>query len=87
MLKLPRSFFITTPFGNYNPDWAIVFCEGKFRYVNFVAETKGNSDEEDLRGIENFKISCAKKHFKSIGGNVGYEVVENIDDLKNKIKR
>ena len=24
-VKLPRSFFIPTPMGKYNPDWAIVF--------------------------------------------------------------
>src|SRR5690606_27850656 len=23
--KLPKGFFIPTPLGNYNPDWAIVF--------------------------------------------------------------
>jgi type III restriction enzyme len=27
--KLPRSFFIPTPVGNYNPDWAIAFQAGQ----------------------------------------------------------
>lgn len=38
--KLPRGLFISTPMGNYNPDWAIVFNEGKVKHIYFVAETK-----------------------------------------------
>ena len=26
--KLPRGFFIPTPLGHYNPDWAVAFKEG-----------------------------------------------------------
>ena len=26
--KLPRGFFIPTPVGNYNPDWAVAFKQG-----------------------------------------------------------
>lgn len=42
--KLPRGFFISTPVGDYNPDWAIVFNEGKVKNIYFIAETKGSMD-------------------------------------------
>ncbi|MBQ7560212.1 MAG: DEAD/DEAH box helicase family protein [Synergistaceae bacterium] len=54
-LKLPGNFAIETPTGKYNPDWAAVIDE-KFS----VIETKGSARNQDLRGIENIKISCAK---------------------------
>jgi len=38
----PNGFKIPTPLGNYNPDWAIVFNTDKFKYVYFIAETKGS---------------------------------------------
>lgn len=31
--KLPRGFFIPTPVGDYNPDWAIAFREGSVKHV------------------------------------------------------
>ena len=38
--KLPGGFYINTPVGHYNPDWAIVFKEGPdIKHVYFVAET------------------------------------------------
>ena len=37
--KLPRTFQIPTPVGNYSPDWAIAFYEGKVKHIFFVAET------------------------------------------------
>ena len=40
--KLPKGFFIPTPVGNYNPDWAIAFKEGTVKHIYFVAETKGS---------------------------------------------
>ncbi len=47
--KLPKSFFIPTPVGNYNPDWAIAFQEGKVKHVYFIAETKGSMSSLELR--------------------------------------
>ena len=38
--KLPRGFYINTPMGHYNPDWAIAFKEGSVKHIYFVAETK-----------------------------------------------
>jgi type III restriction enzyme len=59
--KLPCGFFIPTPVGNYKPDWAIAFQEGKVRHVYFVAETKGSMSSVDLRKIEESKSECARK--------------------------
>lgn len=39
--KLPKTFRIPTPVGNYSPDWAIAFYEGKVKHIFFIAETKG----------------------------------------------
>lgn len=80
--KLPRGFFIPTPVGNYNPDWAVVFAENKVKHVYFIAETKGSMDSLELRKIEAAKIHCARKHFEKISSNsVKYGVVENYEKL------
>lgn len=86
--KLPRGFFIPTPVGNYNPDWAIVFDEGKVRHIYFIAETKGKLEslEFDTRGIERAKIYCAKEHFKKISdGTVKYEAVDSYEMLMKEV--
>ena len=37
--KLPGEFYINTPVGHYNPDWAIVFKEGTdIKHIYFVAD-------------------------------------------------
>lgn len=80
--KLPRSFFIPTPVGEYNPDWAIAFEEGSVRHIYFVAETKGSLSKMELRKIEEIKIECAKKFFDKVASSeVKYGVVESFDDL------
>lgn len=33
-VKLPDGFYISTPVGHYNPDWAIAFYEGKVKHMN-----------------------------------------------------
>ncbi|WP_440526703.1 type III restriction-modification system endonuclease [Simiaoa sp.] len=81
-VKLPRRFYISTPVGNYTPDWAIAFKKGTVKHIYFVAETKGSADTGGLRGIEQAKINCAKEHFKAISGeNVTYDVVDNYQKL------
>lgn len=37
--KLPRGFYINTPMGKYNPDWAVAFREGSVKHVYFIAES------------------------------------------------
>lgn len=82
--KLPNGFKIPTPVGNYNPDWAIVFDNSKFKYIYFIAETKGSMDSLELRDVEKAKIECARKHFKCIcNDEVKYDVIDSYDTLIN----
>ena len=75
-LKLPKNFAIETPTGKYNPDWAAVIDE-KFS----VIETKGSTNNRDLREIENIKISCARKYFDSLG--VKYNIASTFTQIIN----
>lgn len=87
-VKLPDGFFISTPVGHYNPDWAIAFYEGKVKHIYFVAETKGSMSSMQLRLIEESKIHCAREHFKAISnGNVVYDVVDSYQSLLNKVMK
>lgn len=80
--KLPNGFKIPTPVGNYNPDWAIVLDNKDFKYVYFIAETKGSMSTTELRGVEKAKIECARKHFQAIcKDNVKYDVVDSYQSL------
>ena len=82
--KLPRTFHIPTPVGNYSPDWAIAFYEGKVKHIFFIAETKGSMDTLDLRPIEKAKIDCAKKLFNELStSRVRYEAVDSYKSLLN----
>lgn len=87
-VKLPNSFYISTPVGKYNPDWAIAFYEGTVKHIYFVAETKGSMSSLQLREVEKAKIHCAKEHFKAISGdNVVYDVVDSYSALYNKVMK
>jgi len=83
--KLPRGFFIPTPVGDYNPDWAIAFTEGSVRHVYFVAETKGSLSTLQFRNVEEAKLSCARKFFEALNArsdqNVSYGVVTDYSEL------
>ena len=89
--KLPsgtKGFQIPTPVGDYSPDWAIVFHEGKVKHIYFVAETKGSMSSLDLRPIEKAKIDCAKKLFEKLSnGLVKYDQVDSFDELMNKVMK
>jgi len=85
--KLPRSFLIPTPVGNYNPDWAIAFQQGNVKHVYFIAETKGTMSSLDLREIEDCKIKCARKFFAKITSEqVRYDVVDSYSKLMELVK-
>lgn len=82
--KLPRTFQIPTPVGNYSPDWAIAFYEGTVKHIFFVAETKGTMETLELRPIEQAKISCAKKLFNEMStSHVVYHDVDSYQSLLN----
>ena len=87
-VKLPNGFYISTPVGKYNPDWAIAFYEGTVKHIYFVAETKSSMSTMHLREIEKSKIHCAKEHFKAISGdNVVYDVIDSCQSLMNIVKK
>ncbi len=87
-VKLPDGFYISTPVGHYNPDWAIAFYEGSVKHIYFVAETKGSMNSMQLRLIEESKIHCAREHFKAISnGNVVYDVVDSYKSLMEKVMK
>ncbi|PND54716.1 restriction endonuclease subunit R [Mycobacterium sp. ENV421] len=83
--KLPRGFFIPTPVGDYNPDWAIAFTEGTVKHIYFVAETKGSLSSLQLKGVEDAKIECAKKFFAALneknGEDIKYDVITDYTKL------
>ena len=86
--KLPRSFKIPTPVGNYAPDWAIAFNDNKgIKHIFFIAETKGSMDSMQLKAIEKAKIDCAKKLFNNIStSKVRYHEVSSYDNLLEVMK-
>ena len=87
-VKLPSGFYISTPVGKYNPDWAIAFYEGDIKHIYFVAETKGSMNSMQLRQVEESKIHCAKEHFKAISSDsVVYDVVDSYKSLLDKVMR
>lgn len=84
--KLPNDFKIPTPVGNYNPDWAIVFDTDKFKYVYFIAETKGSMETMQLKDIEKRKINYAEKHFEALGhADIKYSMINTYQDLRDKV--
>jgi type III restriction enzyme len=86
-VKLPKTFFISTPVGHYNPDWAIAFNEGMVKHAYFVADPKGSMSTMELRLIEDAKIHCARQHFKALSSNsVKYDVVNNYQELMSLVK-
>lgn len=86
-VKLPRAFKISTPVGNYNPDWALAFREGSVKHVYFVAETKGSMSTMNLKSDELAKIECARAHFRKLkeSGIIDeehvYDVVDSYESL------
>ena len=86
--KLPRSFQIPTPVGNYAPDWAIAFNDNMgVKHVFFIAETKGSMDSMQLKGVEKAKIDCAKKLFNNVStSQVRYGCVDSYGSLLEVMK-
>ena len=75
-IKLPNWFKVSTPVGEYNPDWAILKKNGDIVYM--IRETKSTLDKLGLRDLESKKIQCGKVHFESIG--VNYKTCSSIEN-------
>lgn len=86
--KLPRTFQIPTPVGNYSPDWAIAFNQGMVKHIFFIAETKGSMDTMELRGVEKAKIECAEKLFNHVSdSHVRYHQVGSYQNLLDVMRK
>ncbi|MCM1531799.1 MAG: DEAD/DEAH box helicase family protein [Bacteroides sp.] len=84
--KLPRTFHIPTPVGNYAPDWAIAMQRDGIKHIFFIAETKGSMSSMELSAIEKAKIACAEKLFKTISTDkVRYHKVASYQDLVDEM--
>lgn len=75
-------FVIDTPYGNYSPDWAIVYRNpdkdsDKKIGVYFIAESKIDKEWNDLTGEEQDKINCGKLHFKAVSELVKFDWIKN----------
>ncbi len=78
--KMPGWFFVRTPLGNYNPDWAIVKEEqNNFLKLYLVRETKGTKSKDNLRSSEEMKIDCGFAHFKEL--NVDFNWIKSADEV------
>ena len=85
--KLPRSFQIPTPVGNYAPDWAIAFNKDTVKHIFFIAETKGSLESMELRGVEKAKIACARKLFNDAStSSVRYGAISKYEELLDVIQ-
>ncbi len=85
--RLPRTFQIPTPVGNYAPDWAIAFNDKMgVKHIFFIAETKGSMDSMQLKGVEKAKIACAKKLFNDVStSHVRYHEVTDYGTMLDAI--
>ena len=85
--KLPKSFSIPTPVGDYTPDWAIAFKQGLVKHIYFIAETKGSMSSMEMRPIEETKIKCAQKFFAKITSDkVKYAMVDSYSKLMELVQ-
>ena len=86
--KLPGGFYINTPMGKYNPDWAVAFREDSVKHVYFVAETKGNDIEVSQLRVPRMQDRVRRRHFAAIStGDVAYSVVKTYQDLYNAVTK
>ncbi len=61
-------FTISTPYGKYTPDWAIVYKkeDDEKPEMYFIAESKFKKSWEQLKQEERVKINCSIVHFNAV---------------------
>lgn len=84
-VKLAGWFTVSTPIGDYNPDWAIVLEKKNDDdevedILYLVRETKDTRNLDELRPDEKRKILSGKKHFEAALG-VNYDVITSAEEL------
>ena len=83
--KLPTTFKIDTPLGNYSPDWAVLWEENGEKKLYFVLESKSTQLDSELRGVEKGKIACAIEHFKELDKLDAFHQITSLEDFQEKI--
>lgn len=83
--KLPKGFTIPTPGGSYNPDWAIALESKSHRQIYFVAETKADTADEQLRLAELQSINSAECYFRDVATDVTFKKIDGFDQLMQAI--
>jgi type III restriction enzyme len=83
--KLPGWFKISTPIGNYNPDWAVLLNVDNEKKMYFIVETKGTKNIKGLRTNEMDKIKCGKEHFKALDADIEFKVENSFKKFINAI--
>ena len=82
-------FVIDTPYGNYSPDWAIVYknADGSIR-LYFIIETKFAKEWNGLTDVEKLKIRCGMLHFRAVaalsGDSVRFHWANSYQNFKEK---
>ncbi len=77
-------FTVPTPFGSYNPDWAVLVDTEESERTYFDVETKGSTLLDDLRIVEADKITCGREHFHALQvleNPARYETASSVDQL------
>ena len=93
--KFSDQYTIPTPIGDYTPDFGVILErsglgneKGNKDILNFVIETKGTNDIDQLRPDEKIKILCARKHFDLLALDGGYIApVNNLETLDIEIHK
>lgn len=81
--KLPSSFSVPTPLGDYIPDWAVLVEQQGQERLYLVVETKSTRFANDLREKENDKIACGRQHFLALAADQPQQPIT----FKDKITR
>lgn len=63
-LKLPNWFKIPTPFGNYNPDWAILAERDNLSKLYFIVDTKTTREKGSLKPAEQDKLNAGLQAYQ-----------------------
>ncbi len=83
-------FVIDTPYGNYSPDWAVVYkqVDGDIK-LYFIVETKMAKEWNDLNDVEKLKIKCGSLHFKAVAATtsdvVRFDWANSYQNFKDKM--
>jgi type III restriction enzyme len=79
-------FVIDTPYGEYSPDWAVIYKgENNTAKLYFIVETKIDKGYENLSGVEKLKIKCGELHFKAVSDDVNFHWANSYNDFMSKI--